>query len=1280
MNIAGFLALGDGLSVALATTMTGDATMNNRLFLSNDASFGGTLYVVKDVSFNNRLSVLGDVSFNQRLNVRNDVSFNSRLSVGGDLSLNQRLYVTGSAVLLSDVSINRLFISNAILPTSTLIINNNPASNQSRLFINLIGGNNSSTGNSNGNFNLFFDNFRDNLTFGDNAGSNIIVSSYNNTTLQNYLSVSRNIALSKNSLNALGGVNTSSASDNVAIGYFSMTSLPLGHSNTAVGSYTMPALGSTQTYPIPVYTNDSITSNNNTLFGFNTMNTPNIQTPSSYNTAIGSGAFSSISTGGSYNYNTFIGYNAAPVSGVFNNQIVLGTTSETTYIPGLLSPSTLNVTGTSTFNNNVIMNQTLTVNGSLIATFANNSIQSGAISGLVDYVKSAMAVASSSSSVSSITSDISAFDAEYNFATVWSQIANTSSSTRFWTSVAMSLTGEYQTAVDYGPSFNDNVTGGYIYTSNDFGSTWKQRAVKKTWIAVAMSTSGQYQSASYATGVSNGYIYISSSYGVYWYISPGSPNLTINSLTIASQGDIQYASVNGGFFLASSTYGNNWYQSTTNGTGSGLWQTISTNSSGQFVCFAGNSTYIYTSVDKGVTINKASNVTGNWNSSSVSYSGQYMIVCAGAYASSSNIVKLGSTGTASLPGNLYMSSNFGTSFYLVNPTITTQWTSVAMSGTGQYIIATTQDSVTQGNPGPIYTSLNYGLTWAINPNSPQQNWFSCAISSTGQYITAVSPQDTIYTSITPYYSLAVSGLLTTNNLTVNGITNLAGPTNPITMLDGSSLATAEFPLDFVSGFGANWTLPITTSMTSVNATNIAMSSSGQYQTTISGNNLYYSCNYGNNWTTVVVTPGGAFIDICLSGNGQYQYANSSSYPSAGYGNICISNNFGVTWSITNSIQTKTWTSISCSQSGQYIVGTAYNDYIYLSSDYGISWASIITLSKPWIHVCLSASGQYIYAVSLYNSSTEGYIYISNNYGISFTQITSVSKYWQRIATSGSGQYVGAIASSQTNVTPDYIFISSNYGNSFSQVGASLYWQNISISGSGKYMLAVTQGSTANSVGYVYKSIDFGKTWSQISSNNQAYNGVCVSSTGQYLASCSSSGILISTTPYPTFSVSNNLYVGSTNQFKVDAAGNITTSGTITSAGGFTASEMASLRIGGASLGTNALAVTGTASFSGQVSASSFNATSDYRIKDNVEPLTASTSVDTLKPIKFFNTKSKKSDIGFLAHEVQETFPFLVNGEKDGAELQTLNYIGIIGILVKEVQELKRELKEIKEKL
>jgi FtsZ-binding cell division protein ZapB len=118
---------------------------------------------------------------------------------------------------------------------------------------------------------------------------------------------------------------------------------------------------------------------------------------------------------------------------------------------------------------------------------------------------------------------------------------------------------------------------------------------------------------------------------------------------------------------------------------------------------------------------------------------------------------------------------------------------------------------------------------------------------------------------------------------------------------------------------------------------------------------------------------------------------------------------------------------------------------------------------------------------------------------------------------------------------------------------------------------------------------------------------------------------------------------------------------------------------GGTLGvTGATTLSSTLSVTNTVTASSFNSTSDYRIKENVTLLkkTAHT-VDRLRPVHYYNTQIKKEDIGFIAHEVQEEFPFLVSGEKDGKEMQSINYSGLIGLLVKEIQILKTDNQTLK---
>jgi hypothetical protein len=100
---------------------------------------------------------------------------------------------------------------------------------------------------------------------------------------------------------------------------------------------------------------------------------------------------------------------------------------------------------------------------------------------------------------------------------------------------------------------------------------------------------------------------------------------------------------------------------------------------------------------------------------------------------------------------------------------------------------------------------------------------------------------------------------------------------------------------------------------------------------------------------------------------------------------------------------------------------------------------------------------------------------------------------------------------------------------------------------------------------------------------------------------------------------------------------------------------------------------------GIVNATSYNSASDYRIKKDVIPLDEKFTVDKLRPVTYNNTKLDKQDIGLIAHELQEVYPFLVNGEKDGENLQSVNYTGLIAILIKEIQELKERVKKLEGK-
>jgi hypothetical protein len=102
---------------------------------------------------------------------------------------------------------------------------------------------------------------------------------------------------------------------------------------------------------------------------------------------------------------------------------------------------------------------------------------------------------------------------------------------------------------------------------------------------------------------------------------------------------------------------------------------------------------------------------------------------------------------------------------------------------------------------------------------------------------------------------------------------------------------------------------------------------------------------------------------------------------------------------------------------------------------------------------------------------------------------------------------------------------------------------------------------------------------------------------------------------------------------------------------------------------------GSVTINGNCSAISFPGWSDYRIKDNITPITS--SIDVLRPVLYRNKLTNFYDMGFIAHEVQKYFPHLVIGEKDDKQaLQSINYNGIIALLTKEIQKTKNEINEL----
>jgi len=100
----------------------------------------------------------------------------------------------------------------------------------------------------------------------------------------------------------------------------------------------------------------------------------------------------------------------------------------------------------------------------------------------------------------------------------------------------------------------------------------------------------------------------------------------------------------------------------------------------------------------------------------------------------------------------------------------------------------------------------------------------------------------------------------------------------------------------------------------------------------------------------------------------------------------------------------------------------------------------------------------------------------------------------------------------------------------------------------------------------------------------------------------------------------------------------------------------------------------TATVSQTITAQNFNSVSDNRIKKNIKTLENSLRlIESLRGVSFDWKETDGSSYGVIAQEIEEILPNLV---KDG-EIKSVNYNGLIGVLIEAVKELSEEVKELK---
>ena len=568
-------------------------------------------------------------------------------------------------------------------------------------------------------------------------------------------------------------------------------------------------------------------------------------------------------------------------------------------------------------------------------------------------------------------------------------------------------------------------------------------------------------------GISGAYIGLSNNGQYQTSISPGTPSNNFNM---------------------SQNYGQTW--NITSKTLINNTTSLAVSSSGQYQTF-NNFTNMYNSNDYGQTWTL--NITNNTL-------GQISMSASGLYQA------------CTINGDIYQSTNYGVSWYKINVvygnTIDIEWVSSAISD-GKYMLASPKAFV--------YTSNNYLLSLQKNIAYPYQFPFNSCMSGDGKIQIVCCNQNSMpinystdygQTWVDPIPSLNDNGLGLCDIVTISSnyylcISSVTGLYWSIILFAASTITFTKFT-----------NISFTPKCVSVKLINI--SGSVNIYCFMENGVINYSNDFGTSWSNITLSGSPTLLNGDISNDGQIVIAASNS--------SIITSTTGISGTFTvqsTPIQPRNIQLLS--NNYIYIMNNISNDYLYKSSDFGVSWVrapiksewsylnksensnSLISssingnlmvsydMNDEWLsqpkkiqpsYVALSSDGKYQTILS-----AGRYIYVSDTYGKIKTVASPLTNNWRKIAMTTTGQY-------QT-IIPYYgkIVVSQDYGQTWIEENNDYYWNDIAIlSGAEQYAILQISG-----IKYIYKSTDYWYTKTDMTPvPNRDWGNISVSSTYLYV--------------------------------------------------------------------------------------------------------------------------------------------------------------------------------------
>ena len=797
----------------------------------------------------------------------------------------------------------------------------------------------------------------------------------------------------------------------------------------------------------------------------------------------------------------------------------------------------------------------------------------------------------------------------------------------FSSAMATSGTGQYVTVANQGYFAGQ----GNLITSSNYGASFTDTGVRDTdavWQSVAMSQTGNVQVAVSQNLDGFGSIWLSYNSGSSWSFSTQRRRNGYHTVSISSTGQyitaISRTSSNPlGNILISSNYGSSWS--------------------------FGLSNRIYNYIEP---VNGFLNLglTDFNKTVCVSSSGQYQTAL--GLAPSSQM-----TGNA----NIWISSNYGVNWRdtgakapFINGLVSV-FTSITMNGSGQNQIATymTGNIVTglrSQVSGNTLVSSDYGNTWlnidyTIPSVSSSGNVYYGGVtkvqsSLNGQYVFGVSKYQDIsastYTNTTSsafgvgniYLSSVpvTSGLLTTQYFgSANGGNVLQSHGLELSVPNANNAA-------LIAGYDVNWDAGYINSADQTGSTSLGLNTTGGF--------------VGVGKIAPVATldiSGNAIISGGLTIGGTTNFSSNATFNTIGITSTTNSTST-ITGALTVSGGVGIGGNLNIGMFSNFALDTSFNGNIQLTNASNPLW--LISRNATNINSLLASSSDVGIFYGTTNPAAGGLVISPRGAGGGIKLDTT-----GRVGINNASPQAQIDIESSGQNTTSLRIKDANNGNMLRIIG------NL---GAGGYNLI----SQNNDVGIIYGiATSTNPRALVIAPHATVTSGIRMDTNGNVGIGTSNPGYALDVNGTARVS---QLYINQSS---------ITTNGTDLFINTGSANTI-HFRPNGPGSGTNQ----GTYTSAGQMTAISFNAGSDYRIKSSVQPIPDEYTIDNLRPVHYDMSGGQGHDMGFIAHEVQEVFPFLVTGQKDGENFQSMNYNGFIALLVKEVQDLKKENRELKERM